>query len=453
MRFVSGKLNKQYLQNILNEAMIDCVRVRAAVAYANKDNMHIFESCDNAGKPLIYYGRYDYTVPVSPEILKWFLDKNSPNLVCKLVPDILHAKVIWWEGAGAYIGSANLSDRAWVHNIEVGVFFSEDELEAQGLDLQLEKFFDQIEDASWELTDELYQEMKKQAQNRAANVIKSDHESENEFNKSRRIPKKDGLSTISSEKSESKRLNNFVKEWESTLQLMRGLAERIARDENRPTWLSSNVPAGVQADQFLHAYYYKQVRDGVSYPYLRFYEENKNHPEKALKEVINWWRSGEYEHSSEERTIYEWAPYLKEALDRERLLKLSQEEFSETLSRIYAVREHASKQKNHTLGLPQSQQSVEDKVRAFGRSLYLTTSEEGKSTPETIYFVLYGGPTTEIAQRIWMAKNSPTWHIPHFGLSSLGEIVGWAMPNQFPPRNMRSSKALKALGNNVSIYM
>ncbi|WP_371200120.1 phospholipase, partial [Ectothiorhodospira sp. PHS-1] len=37
------------------------------------------------------------------------------------------------------------------------------------------------------------------------------------------------------------------------------------------------------------------------------------------------------------------------------------------------------------------------------------------------------------------------------GLSSLGEIVGWARPDEFPPRNMRTSKGLRALGYNVRI--
>jgi len=82
--------------------------------------MKLFEACAQHLKPLEFFGRYDHTVAVDPAVLKWFLDKASPNFDCKLVPDILHAKVIWWVDAGAYIGSANLSDRAWISNIEAG---------------------------------------------------------------------------------------------------------------------------------------------------------------------------------------------------------------------------------------------------------------------------------------------------------------------------------------------
>jgi phosphatidylserine/phosphatidylglycerophosphate/cardiolipin synthase-like enzyme len=124
MRFIAGPLNKQLLQNLLAEVIEPCTRVRAAVAYANRDNLQLFEACAKHLKPLEFFGRYDYTVAVDPPVLKWFLDKASPNFDCKLVPDILHAKVIWWVDAGAYIGSANLSDRAWISNIEAGTFLS-----------------------------------------------------------------------------------------------------------------------------------------------------------------------------------------------------------------------------------------------------------------------------------------------------------------------------------------
>jgi hypothetical protein len=68
---------------------------RAAIAYAQNDNFELFEVCKKAGKALTYYGRYDYAIPVHPEVLHRFLLPKSPDLVCKLVPDILHAKVIW----------------------------------------------------------------------------------------------------------------------------------------------------------------------------------------------------------------------------------------------------------------------------------------------------------------------------------------------------------------------
>lgn len=67
----------------------------------SRDNMRLFEACAQHLKPLEFFGRYDHTVAVDPAVLNWLLDKASPNFDCKLVPDNLHAKVIWWMDAGA----------------------------------------------------------------------------------------------------------------------------------------------------------------------------------------------------------------------------------------------------------------------------------------------------------------------------------------------------------------
>mgnify|MGYP006906601300 FL=1 len=64
-------------------------------------------------------------------------------------------------------------------------------------------------------------------------------------------------------------------------------------------------------------------------------------------------------------------------------------------------------------------------------------------------YVVWGNGS--VSARLWNAIRSDDWAIPHIGLSSLGEIVGWARPDEFPPRNMRTSKGLRAHGYNVRI--
>ncbi|WP_024198330.1 hypothetical protein, partial [Escherichia coli] len=49
-------------------------------------------------------------------------------------------------------------------------------------------------------------------------------------------------------------------------------------------------------------------------------------------------------------------------------------------------------------------------------------------------YVVWGNGS--VSARLWNAIRSDDWAIPHIGLSSLGEIVGWARPDEFPPRNM-----------------
>src|SRR6476646_7227731 len=118
---------KNRLEGLHRSALRDASRVQAAVAYISTERPFL-ELCWQARKPLLLYGRYDYTGPIAPDVLEWFLKKTSQSAdyELRLVPDIFHPKVIWWRGVGAYIGSANLTVAAWLRNFEAGVFISED---------------------------------------------------------------------------------------------------------------------------------------------------------------------------------------------------------------------------------------------------------------------------------------------------------------------------------------
>ena len=61
-------------------------------------------------------------------------------------------------------------------------------------------------------------------------------------------------------------------------------------------------------------------------------------------------------------------------------------------------------------------------------------------------YQLIWGSEKNIATRLWEASRSDEWALPWLREATLGEILGWARPNEFPPRNGRSIKALKALG-------
>ena len=448
MRFIAGPLNSQLLQNLLGEMIEPCTRVRAAVAYASRDNMKLFEACARHLKPLEFFGRYDHTVAVDPTVLKWFLDKASPNYDCKLIPDILHAKVIWWVDAGAYIGSANLSDRAWISNIEAGTFLAQEDLVESGMERELLRFFEGIDDRARPLTKEIYQEQLRLS-DRRADLSKREYGLEQQFDKDRLLPKNQGLVFIDTKRSSEKRFQKFEQDWNDTLQVMRSIAKRASAPGVKPDWIDESVAAGVQADQFLHAYYYKQVKDGNRHPYEEFFARNAKNPEIALQDALDWWRAADFDHSFEERTIYDWSPRLRELLASGRIMKLTEEEFVDAVSKVHAIRDHAVKQENEHLGLPNQPQAGDDKVQKFGEWLWRQRSREGRTVLEMFDYVVWGGGS--VSARIWNAIRSDDWAIPHVGLSSLGEIVGWARPDEFPPRNMRTSKGLRALGYNVRI--
>lgn len=213
MRFIAGTLNNQRLQNLLGEVIGSCTRVRAAIAYAKRDNMQLFEACVQHQKPLEFFGRYDHTVAVALDVLRWFLDKKSPQYICQLVPDILHAKVIWWVGAGAYVGSANLSQRAWESNIEAGVFLTQDELIETDMESELQHFFDVVAKRAHSLTEDIYKEQKQLAERRK-DLSTRDYEIERQFDESpTRLPKDGGLNFSDAKQTAGRRRGDSKREW------------------------------------------------------------------------------------------------------------------------------------------------------------------------------------------------------------------------------------------------
>ena len=94
----------------------------------------------------------------------------------------------------------------------------------------------------------------------------------------------------------------------------------------------------------------------------------------------------------------------------------------------------------------------EERIPLLAKWLYKQRSIENMNVIQTIDYVLYGGARNEVPNRIWEAVNSDKWRIPHFGISTIGELVGWALPDNYPPRNGRTSKALYALGYPVMIH-
>lgn len=123
------------------------------------------------------------------------------------------------------------------------------------------------------------------------------------------------------------------------------------------------------------------------------------------------------------------------------------EEFIGALSKVHAIRAYGGKRRNADLGIETETAKLEDKLIPHLTEIWKARSKQGKTAVEILDHVIWGnGP---IERRIWDGVESETWRIPSLGFSALGEIVGWARPNEYPPRNDRSIKGLRALGQEV----
>jgi hypothetical protein len=454
MEFIGKPITGSMLVNMHYQCIESCSEVKAAIAYAQQgtNKIHLFEDCLTNEKKLTFYGRLDGSCPIDIRILAWFLSLKSPNATCRLVPHWLHAKVIWWVGAGAYVGSANLTERAWNNNYEAGLFLTHEELEHMGVILHLDAFFDGLEEKSIPLNKEEYDRQVDLGKRREALMLQleklqTDFESTHWKLKDRTSP-----ISVDTKNTQSRKLEAFKKEWGETLQLIRDIGSRVSDNANRPAWIAADVPQGVQADQFLHAYYYQQVRpQSGKDAYEAHHKSNKANPEAALKAALAWWKAGDYKHDHEAHTIYTSSKMLREYLSRENVLSLNEGQWVEALTNVYAFGDHATKVQNSFLGLG-ADPGAAAKGIALAKQLWKQSSTSGKYTALQVVDYLIWGPG-EVAERIWNASTHSDWKLPHIGFSVLGEMVGWARPTEFPPRNARTSKALRSLGYSTSVFL
>jgi hypothetical protein len=451
MRLILNGINGRYLREIPDNAVNDTELVEAAVAYATNDAM-LFDWCWDNQIPLRFWGRFDETVPIGLEILRSFLGRRSPNFVCKLLTHF-HAKVIWWHGVGAYIGSANFTDAAWYRNIEAGCFFDESEMIASAMDIQLRAFFQRVDEHASPLTDELFAAIESRARE-LRRFDEQDREQRRRFLATTSVRQWPGLGHVAAGAASDRHKRAFLAEWFATLQILRDIAATVSLDENRPNWLPSDVPPGAQADQFLHAYYYNRViGEGRRSLFAEKFEENRLNPARALSEAMTWWRGLPEPPSNEDRMLFEWAPLLREALSQDRILNLTGSDFDSVCHRVWSIQDHALRVSNATLNLPGGRKyDRATKTKALAEFLFSRRSQNGSTVLQVLNHVLYGGTDETLPIRLWEATADEAWRIEHLGISALGELVGWALTDKFPPRNNRTSKALYSLGFPVTFH-
>jgi hypothetical protein len=444
-------VNGRYLRDLVEQAAGKTERVDAAVAYVSDDDL-LFEWCWKNEIPLRFWGRFDDGVPVKVTILERFLKRRSARFVCRLVRRF-HPKIIWWRGFGAYIGSANLTQSAWWTNVEAGVFLTEEELAASGQADELESLFSTLDLESSPLTNELVDLLRL----RSAQLERQaflDREASKAQIDSHLVKPWSGLATVDAKSAADRRKTAFLEEWKSTLQIIRDISGIISLPEHRPSWVSELAPLGAQADQFLHAHYYQRTFVGKRADYETHFERNRDNPDAAVKAAAAWWRSLKFAPMSEDVMLNETAPMLHQALSRDGLLGMTQSDFIDVLSKVHASIEYSRRVGNNDVGLAGGRAyTIPEKLQAMGEYIWQSSATRGAPVARMLEYVLHDGSLADTPERMWDALHGSRWSIPFMGVSTLGEIVGWAHPDTFPPRNGRTSKALRSLGHHVRVHV
>ena len=255
-------------------------------------------------------------------------------------------------------------------------------------------------------------------------------------------------------KATDRKREDFVNEWNSVLQIIRGIESLVIKDENRPTWIPKNISKGVLVDQFLHAFYYTRTKSPESkkkYLYEEHYKKNWKDPETAVMNEMQWWRKTKAEDFPREHYfITKRAPRLSELLSKNKIKNISKEEFQEMCGLFYAFYIVAKQYPKKKLD-EYNNEGMRIKRSLVANRVYEYSTAKGLGVGEVLYYVLYNGPREEVVYRMYEALENEDYHIKNFGLSCLGELVGWGLSDIYPPRNDRTNKALRGLGYNVTV--
>ncbi len=447
MNLVANNLNNVFFQNILpsDNDEVDCVL--AAIAYGSEFNNgnDLLTNCLKKNLRLDIWMRYDHTVPVSVPLLRRFYDNQLRSIYVKFIPDCLHSKVVWWKGYGTYIGSANHTDRAWVTNIELGVFIPEEEMEKSGLDIELNSFFEELRanNKSIDLTEDYINH-----NNELAKLNKNQFK---ESEKARKWPVWGGPAYVDKKKSQYRQKVTFRSEWNSTLGVLKNIEKKVI--EHKPIWIEKNVPAAWQADQFLHAYYYNHVGERRAKPYEAYYENNKKISNSVLIEELQWWGALKAAPTNEHEMLHVNAPLLHKLLNNEKILSITLEDFELVCRNTHATGAYVIKLSTALLGKPESiYLSQDDRYPLFAKMIYSQKNKQGWNILKLLNYVFYEGKDVDLWERLYNAGRTSEYRIPNYGLNSIAELVGWVRPEVAPPRNGRTSKALRAMGFDVKIY-
>jgi hypothetical protein len=122
---------------------------------------------------------------------------------------------------------------------------------------------------------------------------------------------------------------------------------------------------------------------------------------------------------------------------------------------INAIKDYSRRVPNKAVGLTDdgTQYTIPQKVAALSARIWNDQSSNGARVKALLRRVLYGDSSEQLPERLWESVTDPKWKIDGLGISALGELVGWALPDRFPPRNGRTSKALRSLGCDVTVHV
>jgi len=451
MRFVANRINSVHLTAILQN--ITCSRIDAAVAYVTWADDFI-EFCREKNLALSLFCLCNPTHVPSPAVVQKFID-GPASWSLWLTKDHFHPKLIWFRDRGIYIGSANLTRAAWYSNVEAGLYIDAEEPEYGEIEPQIAAFFEAVKARSRLASKEDYTAIVAFAKTRAPAQAEVDKLLASEFEKKfATVPGGDSPIAVARQHDPSREA--FVREWSGGLEILRKVQTTLAEKHKKygRRWVPARTPLAVEVDQVLNLFYETHIAKaeaGIGLEIEALHARNQAAPGKALDAVLEEWCTSVTPEWIR-KVVEHWAPFLRGALSPERLEVMDDVGWREICGKSFAIHTVARQLPNAVLGKPPGTSTdLPERIEWFANFTWVQQTQGGRGIAEVLRFVLWDD-SRHPADRLWTAITDPAWKFPRIGISILGELIGWARPDEFPPRNNRVSRALYALGVDVQRY-
>jgi hypothetical protein len=214
---------------------------------------------------------------------------------------------------------------------------------------------------------------------------------------------------------------------------------------------------GVEVGQAINLFYENHIRgtdSAAAERVQRLHAQNEKSPQNAAHEMLREWMTSDVPQWIRQLVV-EWAPEAQVLLSRRRLEDFSLADWERVCSRCWAIRNVARQIPSATLGKPEvsGQTPINERVPWFAEYTWSKRTGGGHTLREMLNYLIWDDQNS-IMERVWKVAyaDEHEWKLPSMGISTAGELIGLARPNEFPPRNNRDSRALYALGFNVERY-
>jgi hypothetical protein len=252
--------------------------------------------------------------------------------------------------------------------------------------------------------------------------------------------------------------SNFVRRWHETLGVLRAFADRVKDFPRWPTWVDRSVHPAIAQDRASEWWYERNVRriGDRDQRIEELHERNRRDPGAAMNAMLDEWSRSTEGDLGEGflMSVDEGPKLLAQSLSRSGLDELDEDRLTQILFHTHAAREHIKQIPRHELGFDDDGTEINALVRCqrVAQNLLAARTTENRGVADVLRYVLWNEHVEpDAAIRVWNATQDARWKLPRIGVSILGEMLGYARPDKFPPRNDRSVRAMRALGHDVEI--